>query len=240
MRFYGRYRRYYSPKPLSEIKYLEFQLDGIDADVKYILFNFNDVTLNKFFEAYEHQHGATSANYAVKSFSDWKSGAKKCSAATLKKLIELAPRFFTSNQRFELVKKIHHKTKDECIRNEYSHFEFILGKHENQQHLYHKLNNICSKPLTYSIPDRFTNLMSWLCDGDSEIARNMLCTIEQEYSIAITSAAKIEVERLMSMIRHNNSNAIGTHVIRFPYDNVHITVRHLTGSEKLMKFVFGE
>jgi hypothetical protein len=151
------------------------------------------------------------------------------------RFINLAPKFFSFDDRYEIVSKLYEKTKQ---RNEVHHLTAILGINENAMHQMEGLfERLCKKPLEHKWPDQVLKFVGWICDNDSIAAKSLQTGIEAEKSILIVQAARHECARLMQCIKSLDS-AIGTHRVDLPYGTISLHVRKPTFIEKI-KQIFG-
>lgn len=222
---------YYWNNGPSQRDTLKARLHNIDEDIVRILFALDNRRLAIFFHEYEKAYGISSARYAIKVFDSWKNGITRYSASSIKKFIELVPKVISTEERYDIVKRLYEKSK----RKSTYYFEIVLGDYQRLNNIVETFNSLCAKPLGHDLKDEFKHLMKWLCDNDAAAANKLLSALDAEQSLLISKAANAEVYSLINRISKLDGSAVGTHVCSFPFGSVTITVRQPTFFEKIAR-----
>ena len=213
---------------------LSRRVSGIDGDVLKILFGFGERRFIDLLVAYEQQHGKKAADYMQEAFPRWKEGKTGVSGQNAERLINLAPQFLSNDQRYTLLKKLYEANKAALL--ERIEIEVILGHTlDAAARIDAGMQKLCAKPTQNRLPEDVQRTVAWVCNEDSTAARSIMAAIETEESLLLASAGKLEVERLIDLLRRMDRSANGTHAIRFPYGLLWVSVRHPTLLERLGK-----
>ncbi len=228
-----RYWYNYTPKP-TKADELSSLIGGIDKDIISELFSLNMVQLNQFYIDYERRYGKTAANYARKNYPLWKSKLKSYNVKSIEKFIQIVPKYFTYEKRYEIIKKLYINTR--TIKT--YQFEIILG---HTDYKYTELLNIfkrlCEIPLSRTLSSDIVDKMNWVCDNDAQLCGRIITAIDAEISYSKVSYALKEFEMLLNCIRDNDNSKMGTHEVNLPYGIITIIVRKPTMFEKIDKFI---
>lgn len=222
---------YYWNNGPSERDKLKTRIHNIDEDIVRILFSLNNTRLATFFREYEKVYGESSARYAMKVFSSWKNGVTRYSASSIRKFIQIVPKVISSEERYDIVKKLYEKSK----RKSSYCFEIVLGDYQRLNAIVATFNGLCAKPFDHDLSDEFKHLMKWLCDNDAAAANKLLSAFDAENSLLVSKAANKEIYNLINRISKLDGSAVGTHVCNFPFGSVTITVRQPTIFEKIAR-----
>lgn len=187
--------------------------------------------LNRFFVLYGEKYGTSKANYARSAFLEWKSGARKYTKNSLLKFVEIVPRVVSREDRFVLLGVLLEQTR------QISHhtLELIVGYKDSDtfRKLELLLEELSSRPNQHQLNDELLRTMTWLCDNDSVVAKEMILHMDAERSRRLSYAARIEVSRLRHLINSMDSKARGRHEINLPYGTIIVMVRMPNFLERL-------
>lgn len=229
-------RRYRGPSAaaqhMRDRSMLTNRIANIDSDVLQIIYGLDDRKLVDLLAAYERAHGKKAADYMDETLPKWKSGKTGVSGQTASRLINLAPKFLTRDQRYGLLKRLYDMNKR--FNQERHEVAVVLGHTPNAvREIEAAMQKLCSKPSSNRLPEDVQDTVLWVCDADSVAARQIMAAIETEESVLVASAGRSEVDRLMGLIARMDRSAEGTHYMQFPYGTLTVTVRQPTFFEKL-------
>jgi len=154
---------------------LSFELGPIVDDVRNTFFELSDIHLKSLLMLYRNKYGNKPANYALEAYPIWKSGERKMSGQTAQRLLDLIPKYLTSEQRFQMVKKLcehHAKTIDRYITVDRDNIELAFNQ------VNHAIETIKNSHSLKYIPDNVLETVKWLNDADIVVSRSMLSQID--------------------------------------------------------------
>ncbi len=228
-------KRYWAEVDQYRRSQLEEMICGTNFDITKRLFDFSAKQLASFFEVYEKKYGRRSMLYARRSFDEWKCSKKRISNLILRRMVQIAPRFFSDAERKEIIKKIYQNSKTQVS---YS-FEIILGHRDDLEKFSHFFEEVCEKPLSHDISERVKGVMSWVSDNDAKNYNQLLSALDAEMSLSISQIAKQEMQNLISNIADLDKSAVGTHKAIFPFGSIFVYVRHPSATENIIKGIKG-
>lgn len=217
---------------MQERRELSADVFGLDNDIIERVFRLGPYEIGQFFRLYEARFGKKDADYAISAFPLWKSRVRGISGMNARRFIELAPKIFSFDDRYDIVSKLYEKTR----RAESHYLTVVIGIHEGAFQEIEKLYvRLCQKPLEHEWPDKVKRFVSWICDEDSSAAKALITAIETQLSILTVKAARVEIDRLAMAVKNIETAHSGNHTIRLPYGTISICIRKPTFVEKLKK-----
>ena len=232
-RRYGGNARYSGAiRHMQERRELSADVFGLDNDIIERVFRLNSSELAKFFNFYYTKFGKKDGDYAISAFPLWKSKQRGISGMNAKRFIELAPKIFSFDDRYDIVSKLYDKTR----REESHYLTVVIGIHEGAFQEVEKLYvRLCQKPLEHEWPDKVKRFVSWICDEDTSAAKTLITAIETQLSILTVKAARVEIDRLTAAVQNIETAHSGNHTIKLPYGTISICIRKPTIFEKIKK-----
>jgi len=154
---------------------LSFKLGPIVDNVRDAFFELSEESLHSLLMVYRNKYGHKPADYALEAYPIWKSGKRKMSGQTAQRLLDLIPKYLTSEQRFTMVKKLcdyHSETIDHYISVDKDNINQAFSEVEKA------INKIKKSHSLKYIPEDVLETVKWLNDADIVVTRSMLSQID--------------------------------------------------------------
>ena len=191
---------------------LEHQLGPIISDIKNAFLNLPIELLEDLLIPYEKLYGFKAKEYAIDAFPKWKYGRRKMSGQTAKRLLNLVPKYLTTDQRYEIVKKLceyHIEEKERYLSIDIENPAPALDTF--QKYLLEFQDTSYFKYL----PEHVLEIATWLNDDDITVTRRLLSEIDQNIYKEVKSYAQIEFDKLHTAINNKSIQAVN-YKITFP------------------------
>jgi|GEM_PF-1803871 len=190
--------------------------------IKTHFFNLSTSSFDQLLQEYGNKHGASAKSYAKKTYSKWKSREVDLSGETQEKLIDLVPRFLSTEQRTSILEDIvAHNEPDKPSQ------EFLVkaadpqvGFSEVRAFLQQNTN---PDSLAY-LSTKAMNRAKWLFDNDSTVVRSILAKLSGAQDANQRTTALRELELLEKTISSGQVKS-ASQKFEFPSCRVKITVR---------------
>lgn len=191
---------------------LERRLGPIIGDIKKIFLNLHKESFEDLLIPYEKLYGTKARDYAAMAFPKWKSGQTKMSGQTAERILNLVPKYLTTNQRYDIVKKLceHH------IEKKYKHVTIDINNPEIGFRAFQEnILEFQDSSFIKHLPEHVVETATWLNDDDVTVTRILLAEINKKISAEVKSYAKIEFNKLHTAI-NNKLIKEGSQSINFP------------------------
>lgn len=231
MRYYYKRRRNWSSYPVSKRHQLTNLFGGIDKDIERIFFDLHSVVLDALFIEYGKHYGKSSEAYARRTYPGWKSGAVKLSGQTAERLLELLPPRISKEQRFELIKKL----RKHYLKKTNEHV--TIQANNWRQHVVPIVENVIARSSNFRLPDELFDKATWLTDGDTQAANQILHSIEEEEARQRIAYLEAEFKRIELFIANVKNTDAATHTISIPQGEIYITIQK--EKPKMLQSIFG-
>jgi hypothetical protein len=218
--YYRRYQRHrnWGAYHSSERARVTSLFGGIDKDVEIVFFSLPSFELEALFREYGFKYGLGAESYARNIFPKWKSGVVKLSGQTAERLIELLPPRLNKEQRYELIRK---------LRNHYIRklTESVYAKPESwRESVIPVIKKVVETSRNLKLPEVLFIKASWLADGDSRAAQNILRSIEEEEARQRTSYLEAEFKRIEIFMTRVENTTFASHTISLPQGDIHVII----------------
>jgi len=193
---------------------LQRRLGPIVSDVTQALFALPVPERNTLLTAYRNRYGDKAADYAEQTFELWRSGARKMSGQTAERLINLVPTLLSSEQRYQLIKKLyqHHQRQQHTTR-----YVTIDPKVPSAAlpHVREAMRCITQIRVLASLPKDAMTTIQWINDADVVAARALLAAIEQADQEMTVQQVKRSMADVEALLRSPSTKSF-REVFRFP------------------------
>ncbi|MFB1487723.1 MULTISPECIES: CFI-box-CTERM domain-containing protein [unclassified Thiocapsa] len=137
------------------------------------------------FNEYRLTYGDSAAEYAIETFPRWRWGQTMMSGQTAHRLLNLVPKYLTTGQRFDMVKRLceHHAIK--------KHLSVEIKKKsplDALPALRAAIEDLKAITDLKYLPDHVLETATWLHDHDSTATRAVLAVIDKERQSTVLSA----------------------------------------------------
>lgn len=238
---YYRYRRSYRSRNWGryhQTKHDELAqtFGGIEKEILQVFLNLPSFALNGLLSRYGEKFGHGAEQHARKTYPSWQSGAVKPAGKTVERIIELLPPFFSSEQRFNLIRKLreHHLERQQRY--------LITTPEQWRSQLKPLIQDLLLHGAKSDLPQIVYEKATWLTNGDAAIAQNLLRAIDEEEANLRLSYIDKEFRRIQVLLENvRNAEPVG-HTIELPQGTVFITIkrRQETLADKITEFLTGK
>lgn len=186
-------RRYTRP-PEGRYRLVTLVGEEVLAQIKQEFLSMEPVPLARLFKEYEMRHGRAAANYAVKSYPEWRAGYKGLSGQTEVRLFDLVPKYLSTAKRASLLSLIVANYHPERNR----HYETVflnLSEPEVCFRNIDRMNDIIrdgpkkiQEVELMDLPQNLINAASWLTANDMQAAKQILNDVFKARAIKVYNA----------------------------------------------------
>lgn len=225
-----RRRRYYKSRNIGleralqhieDAKVLSEELGGTDKDVKEYFFSLPQSKLKKLFSDYGKKYGSEVKEYAVETFSDWKSGKRKMSGLVAGRLYAMLPPTMPLETKYSMVKVLWDKYGPRTNK--------ILkaGNGASPKQIHTEASKYLLKTVKdWEVNQNLKKRFEWLSSGDVRIQEKLLNHFKDLEKIQIIDGLK---KKMPVLINFNNENQeitgsltetikIGNHNLKIRFD----------------------
>lgn len=203
---------------LSQRAQLSAVMGGFDRDVLDKFYSLTPGQLERLFNIYSDVYGEGPADYARKTFPDWRSGATRPSAQTINRLLDNLPHVLNFDGKCDLLGKLrerHRKPESHSIK---------VKADDWRDQVVPLVRTIIAKAYNANLPEVVEQRLSWLASGDMQAARALL-----SHSQAIESAVAVrllqdEMLNIDAALANLSGRKKVTHTISLPYGNIHLSI----------------
>lgn len=181
---------------------------------------------------YRQRHGDKAADYLEEAWPKWQKGSTRVSVQTMERLVDLVPRVITDGERYLILKKLYDASREAQMTTRHVNFTLGRDRSEAESLLWKYASELVAKPRNHQLPEHVRKRMRWVCNEDSNLARRLMAAVEEELSSRISSAAQVELARLVKLLQ-SSERIEGNHSIKFPYGTIVVSVRQKSFLEKL-------
>ena len=237
---YNRYRRNYGYTNWSRYHQSQRQelariFGGIENDILEVFLNLPSFARNGLLSRYGEKNGRGAEQHARRAYADWQSGAVKPAAKTLERLVELLPPFLSEAQRFDLIRKLraHHLKRE----------ELYLTTTPEQWHaeLTPLIQKLFEHGAQFILPPVVYQKATWLANGNSTVAQNILRVIDEEEAHLRLSRIENEFNRIEFLVANVKNLEPVRHKIELPQGSILVTIQkqRKTIAHKIIEFFRG-
>ncbi len=180
---------------------------GIDSDVEKAFLSLSSSRLAQVFAAYAGRYGAGPAQYARRSYEEWKEGTKRVSGKTLVRLLEVVPPVLPFDQRLELVRTL----RNELLAGRRVLID-VLGP-EDLRAVDRAAEELIQEATSRKIPSRLKNRLAWLSMGDAVVGERLLAEADRITAEDARRILKQEMQNLERLYRSSEEIRDANHRI---------------------------
>ncbi len=199
---------------MEQRRLLATEFGGIDRDVEEAFYQLPGRALNRLLAEYGRRHGSRAEAYARQTFPLWKTGRRRMSGQTARRLLELVPPMLPLDQRLELIRKlrarrIHHRVRCRATPATW------------RDRVSRAVAEVVEHGRTARLPADLLRLASWLADEDRRDLRPLLLRVEEEQARLRTACLEREFRVLADLaaaVRRHGGRVV--HTIELPTGSV--------------------
>jgi hypothetical protein len=191
---------------------------GFDHDVLDTFYSLTPDQLERLFNIYSDVYGDGPAEYARKTFADWRSGATRPSAQTINRLLDNLPHVLNFDGKCDLLGKLrerHRKPESHLIK---------VKADEWRDQVVPLVRTIITKAYHANLPEAVEQRLTWLSSGDMQAARALLShsqAIEGAVAVRLLQDEMLNIDAALANLQGRKKV---THTIPLPYGNIHLSI----------------
>jgi hypothetical protein len=191
----------------------------VEDYLRQLFFELPPHQLNGVFRLFGQRYGQGPERYARGAFIPWKSGSTNMSQQTLDRLLECVPEVLTFEGKIDVYRKLRDAYRSkETIRLE-------VKKAEDLPQIQVAAERIAGRARSEPVPPYLQEKLSWLSQGDGEVARALVAAVEAGEGNLIAANVHRELNELRYSIAGLDGRHIVEHTIELPCGTIFVTLR---------------
>lgn len=196
------------------------KLGPIVTDVQSAFFDLKEDQLKDLLIRYGADHGVKAQNYAQETYPLWKHGVRKMSGQTMERLLNLVPKYLSTDERYKITKRLClHHTEKQLVNIRINKEEISEGIKKIDA----VLDSFIVSQSIKHLPSHVTDTATWLNDDDVTVSRTLLSRIDHEESLLVKAIVNKNRENLIRILNDKAVNSL-TETIEFPTGTITITL----------------
>lgn len=184
-----------------------------------VLLGLDEKSLDELLDLYKQQFGAGAARYARKTYRKWKSGDVRPIEQTYQRFLLHLPKVMDYDLKCEVLR---HLMEEYCAKDDYRLTVYTDDWEETLEPLVRK---IIDKPYTAQLPKEIEEKLTWLAEGEMQIARDILRRSQVEEGRIGVSMLREEFANIANLLENTKSNRKVTHQLKFPYGTIDLEIK---------------
>lgn len=203
---------------LSKRAQLSAVMGGFDRDVLEQFYSLTPDQLDRLFNIYSEIYGQGPAEYACKTFSNWRSGVTRPSAQTINRLLDNLPHVLNFDGKCDLLGKLrerHRKPESHSIK---------VTADDWRDEVVPLVRTIIAKAYNANLPEAVERRLTWLASGDMQAARALLShsqALEGAVAVRLLQDEMLNIDAALATLPGRKKV---THTISLPYGNIHLSI----------------
>jgi hypothetical protein len=189
------------------------------SEILKVLFNLNEIALNQLFKHYKESFGPGAARYARKTYQKWRMGKVRPNRQTFERFLLHLPKVMSYDLKCEVLR---HFMEEYCAREDY---QVTVYTDEWEKTLTPMVRQIIEKPFQAELPREVERKLTWLADGEMQMAREILKRSQVEEGRIAVSRLREEFENIEKLLAETHLKPKVTHRLKFPYGTVTVNIK---------------
>lgn len=194
-------------------------IGDIDGEIQHIFLHLQYSKLEEVYRLYGALYGKSAKDYARKTYQSWKSGFVQMSGMIADRLLDLVPAVLSSEQRFELVKKVRAAQIPKVF------LTLNCSPTNWREVVVPAIGSLIDKNNHVQFDPKVMQRIHWLAYGDVIAAQKLLIAAEQEEAAIRLRFIEEEFLRIDSLLKNIDAIKQLKHTIKLPQGNVSIVIR---------------
>lgn len=208
-------RRYGYPSKRAQLSAL---VGGFDLDVLEKFYALTPGQLERLLDIYSAVYGSGAAEYARKTFPDWRSGETRPSAQTISRLLDNLPHVLNFDGKCDLLRKLrerHRKPESLSIK---------VKADDWRDAVVPLVKRVIGRAYNANLPEVVEQRLAWLSSGDMQAARAILSHAQAIEGAVAVSLLQDEMLNIETALANLPGRKKVTHTICLPYGNIHLAI----------------
>ena len=197
---------------------LSASVSGFDQDVLEKFYSLTNNQLARLIDIYSEEYGTGAAEYARKTYADWRSGETRPSAQTISRLLESLPLVLDFDGKCDLLRRLRERHR----RPESHSLKVKADDWKNE--VVPLVRRIVEKAYSTNLPEAVERRLSWLSSGDMQAARAILSHSQALEGAVAVSLLQNEMQNIEAALKEIPGRKKITHTIRLPYGNIDLLI----------------
>lgn len=194
------------------------KLGPVVEEVQSAFYQLNEKELNDLLIRYKSSYGWKASEYAREALPLWASGKRKMSGQTMERLLNLVPRYLSTEKKYEITKRLcFHHAKKEIIEIRIKKDDVSAGIKE----LDTALDRFKSLQPMKHLPKEVTDTATWLNDDDVAVARGLLARLDNEETLLVQSIVEENRANLVRSLREESITSLKETIV-FPLGEIRV------------------
>lgn len=184
-----------------------------------ILLNLNEDSLNQLFQLYKESFGKGAAYYARKTYQKWKDGKVQPNRQTFERFLLHLPKVMSYDLKCEVLR---HFMQEYATKENHS---LTVYTDDWEKPLTPLVQQIIKKPYQAELPKEVQEKLTWLADGEMQMAQEMLRKSQIEEGKIAVSTLRQEFENIENLLAETHLKPKITHQLKFPYGTITLNIK---------------
>ena len=189
------------------------------SEILKVLLNLNDDARERLFKHYQESFGSGAARYARKTYRKWKTGKVRPNRQTFERFLLHLPKVMSYDLKCEVLR---HFMEEYSARDDY---QVTVYTDDWEKTLTPLVRQIIEKPFQAELPKEVESKLSWLADGEMQLAREILKRSQVEEGKIAVSMLREEFENIEKLLSETRLKLKVTHRLKFPYGTVTVNIK---------------
>jgi len=197
---------------------LSAAVGGFDKDVLERFYSLTPDQLARIFNIYSDSYGDGPAEYARKTYVEWKHGAVRPSAQTINRLLDSLPLVLDFEGKCDLLRKLRERHRKP------EHHALKVKADDWQEHVLPLVKAVIQKAYRANLPEAVERRLTWLANGDMQTARAILAHAQACEGAVAVNLLQAEMQNIENAIANLDGKGKVTHTIHLPYGHIQLKI----------------
>jgi hypothetical protein len=189
------------------------------AEILKVLFNLNENSLDQLLKLYKESFGTGAARYARKTYQKWKTGKVHPNHQTFERFLVHLPKVMSYDLKCEVLR---HFMEEYCSQDNY---QITVFTDDWETTLTPLVKEIIDKPYAAELPKEVQKKLTWLADGEMQVAQEILRQSQVEEGKIAVSMLRQEFENIEKLLAETHLKPKVTHELKFPYGTITLNIK---------------
>lgn len=190
-----------------------------NSEILKVLLNLNEDSLNQLFKLYKESFGKGAAAYARKTYRKWKNGQVHPNRQTFERFLLHLPKVMSYDLKCEVLR---HLMEEYCSQETY---QVTVYTDDWEKTLTPLVQQIIDKPYTAELPLEVQKKLTWLADGEMQLAQQILKQSQVEEGKIAVSMLRQEFANIETLLAETKLKPKVTHQLKFPYGTINLNIK---------------
>lgn len=190
-----------------------------NTEILKVLLNLNQDSLNQLFTFYKESFGNGAAKYARKTYQKWKTGEVQPNRQTFERFLLHLPKVMSYELKCEVLRIF---MEEYCSKENH---EITVFTDNWEKTLTPLVQQIIDKPYNAELPQEVQKKLTWLADGEMQLAQEILRKSQVEEGKIAVSQLRQEFENIEKLLAETRLKPKVTHQLKFLYGTITLNIK---------------